>query len=132
MKSIFAKCALAAAAAAVAGAAQAHPTDAVPVNPYQSIYVRTDGLPQAVAKRVEEEAQKGLRSRWRGTKGSTWSSSPGSSTKSCVGGYPTPVVPPFYSPAPCEPKSWSTMTMAPWWCWIMKVRNIRLKSGPRA
>ena len=60
MKSIFAKCALAAAAAAVVGAAQAHPTDAVSVNPYQSIYVRTDGLPKAVAQRVEEEAQKGL------------------------------------------------------------------------
>jgi hypothetical protein len=60
MKSIYAKCALAAAAAAVAGAAQANPTDTVTVNPYQSIYVRTDGLPQAVARRVEQEAQKGL------------------------------------------------------------------------
>lgn len=30
------------------------------LNPFQPIYVRTDGLPQAVARRVEEEAQKGL------------------------------------------------------------------------
>jgi hypothetical protein len=60
MKSIYLKCALAAAAAVVAGAAQADPSDAVSVNPYQSIYVRTDGLPTAVARRVEEEAQKGL------------------------------------------------------------------------
>ena len=59
MKSIYAKCVLAAAAAALAGAAQAHPSDSS-VDPYQAIYVRTDGLPQAVAKRVEEEAQKGL------------------------------------------------------------------------
>jgi len=60
MKTIQLKCALAALAAALAGAAQAHPTDTVSVNPYQSIYVRTDGLPQGVAKRVQEEAQKGL------------------------------------------------------------------------
>jgi diacylglycerol kinase family enzyme len=60
MKSICAKCAMAAAAAALAGAAQASPVDTVNVNPYQSIYVRTDGLPTAVARRVEEEAQKGL------------------------------------------------------------------------
>ena len=60
MKSIFAKCAMAAAAACVAGAAQASPVDSVDVNPYQAIYVRTDGLPTAVARRVEEEAQKGL------------------------------------------------------------------------
>ena len=59
MKSIFAKCALAA-AAALAGAAQAGPVDTVDVNPYQAIYVRTDGLPTGVARRVEEEAQKGL------------------------------------------------------------------------
>jgi hypothetical protein len=57
MKSILAKCAL---AAAVAGAAQASPVDTVDVNPYQAIYVRTDGLPTAVARRLEEEAQKGL------------------------------------------------------------------------
>src|SRR5258706_9048956 len=61
MNSIHAKCVLAAAAAALAGAAQAQPMDTVAVDPYQSIYVRTDGLPQAVARRVEEEAQKGLR-----------------------------------------------------------------------
>jgi len=60
MKSIYTKCALAAAAAAVAGAAQAHPSDAVTVNPYQAVYVRTDGLTAPVAKRVTEEAQKGL------------------------------------------------------------------------
>ena len=62
MKSIYAKCALAAAAAAIAGAAQANPTgtDSVSVDPYQALYVRTDGLPTAVAQRVEEEAQKGL------------------------------------------------------------------------
>jgi diacylglycerol kinase family enzyme len=60
MKSIFAKCAMAAAAAAVAGATQASPVDTVDVNPYQAIYVRTDGLPTAVARRVEEEARKGL------------------------------------------------------------------------
>jgi hypothetical protein len=60
MKSTYAKCALAVAAAALAGAVEAHPTDTVSVNPYQSIYVRTDGLPLAVAKRLEEEAQKGL------------------------------------------------------------------------
>ena len=34
--------------------------DSGALNPYQSIYVRTDGLPTAVARRVEEEAQKGL------------------------------------------------------------------------
>jgi hypothetical protein len=60
MKSIYLQCALAAAAAAVAGAVQAGPADAVSVNQYQAIYVRTDGLPTAVARRVEEEAQKGL------------------------------------------------------------------------
>ena len=61
MKTIYLKCALAAAAAAVAGAAQAaDPSDAVNVDQYQPIYVRTDGLPTAVAKRVEEAAQQGL------------------------------------------------------------------------
>ena len=60
MKSIFAKCAMAAAAAAAAAAAQANPVDTIDVNPYQAIYVRTDGLPTAVARRIEEEAQKGL------------------------------------------------------------------------
>jgi len=60
MKSIFAKCAIAVAAAAVAGAAQASPVDTVDVNPYQAIYVGTDGLPTAAARRLEEEAQKGL------------------------------------------------------------------------
>jgi hypothetical protein len=60
MKSFYAKCALAAAAAALAGAAQAHPADAVTIDPYQAIYVRTDGLPAAVARRVTEEAQKGM------------------------------------------------------------------------
>ena len=61
MKSIYAKCALAAAAAAIAGAAEAGSSGAtISLDPYQAIYVRTDGLPQAVAKRLEEEAQKGL------------------------------------------------------------------------
>lgn len=58
MKSIYAKCVLAAAAAAIAGAANARQPESV--NPFESIYVRTDGLPSAVARRVEEEAQKGL------------------------------------------------------------------------
>lgn len=60
MKSIYLKCALAAAAAVVAGAAQANPSDAAGVDPYQAIYVRTDGLPTAVAQRIEQEARKGL------------------------------------------------------------------------
>lgn len=60
MKTIYTKCVLAAGAALVAGAAQANPSDTVSVNPYQALYVRTDGLPTAVAKRVSEEAQKGL------------------------------------------------------------------------
>ncbi len=60
MKSVSLKCALAAAALAVAGAAEAGPADTVDVDPYQALYVRTDGLPTAVAKRVEEEARNGL------------------------------------------------------------------------
>ena len=60
MKSIYVKCVLAVAATAAPGAAHAQQSDAIAVNPYQSIYVRTDGLTSAVAKRVEEEAQKGL------------------------------------------------------------------------
>jgi hypothetical protein len=60
MKSIYGKCAMAAAAVIVAGAAQANPSETVSVNQYQAIYVRTDGLPAAVARRVTEEAQKGL------------------------------------------------------------------------
>ncbi len=59
MKFIFAKCALIA-AAAVAGAAQAREPQAAALDPFQAIYVRTDGLPMAVAQRVEQEAQKGL------------------------------------------------------------------------
>ena len=34
--------------------------------------------------------------------------------------------------APWEPNSWSTIVIAPWWCWIMNVRNSRSNSGPRA
>ena len=60
MKSIRTKCLLAAAAALLAGAAQANPSDTISVNPYQALYVRTDGLPTAVAERVSEEAGKGL------------------------------------------------------------------------
>ena len=58
MKSIYAKCVLAAAAAVIAGAANARQPESM--NQFESIYVRTDGLPSAVARRVEEEAQKGL------------------------------------------------------------------------
>ena len=60
MKTIYTKCVLAAGAALVAGAAQANPSDTVSVNPHQAVYVRTDGLPSGVARRVEQEAQKGL------------------------------------------------------------------------
>ena len=60
MKTFHLKCALAAAAALLAGAAGAQQPEAATLNPFQPIYVRTDGLPQAVARRVEEEAQKGL------------------------------------------------------------------------
>jgi hypothetical protein len=57
MKPIYLKCTLAAAAALLAGAAQANPSDA---SEYQAVYVRTDGLPTGVAMRIEQEAQKGL------------------------------------------------------------------------
>jgi hypothetical protein len=61
MKPIYLKCTLAAAAALVAGAAQANPADAASVDPYAAVYVRTDGLSTAVAARITQEAQKGLR-----------------------------------------------------------------------
>jgi hypothetical protein len=61
MKSIYTKCLLAAAAAAIAGSAHAQlaPSSVANVND-SPLYVRTDGLPAFVAKRVEEEAGKGL------------------------------------------------------------------------
>ena len=62
MKTIYVRCALAAAAAAFATGANAQVRVASAPDLNESpIYVRTDGLPGAVARRVEEEAQKGLR-----------------------------------------------------------------------
>lgn len=55
------KCAAAALAAALSGTAGAQSPAAAPKLDEYPVYVRTDGLPTAVAQRVEEEAQKGLR-----------------------------------------------------------------------
>ncbi len=62
MKTIYLKCLMAAAAAAFSGGASAESfASRTPDLSESSIYVRTDGLPKALAKRVEAEALKGLR-----------------------------------------------------------------------
>jgi hypothetical protein len=61
MKSICLKCLMAAAAAAFTGGASAASyTSRTPDLNDSPIYVRTDGLPKALAKRLEAEALKGL------------------------------------------------------------------------
>ncbi|MGZ5039936.1 MAG: hypothetical protein ACXWG1_05570 [Usitatibacter sp.] len=61
MRSIRLKCLMAAAAAVFSGGAAASEAVRVPDLSESPVYVRTDGLPTALARRVEAEAQKGLR-----------------------------------------------------------------------
>ena len=61
MKTIHLQCAIAALAAALAGSANAAERTAAPNLSESPVYVRTDGLPVAVARRLEAEAGKGLR-----------------------------------------------------------------------
>ncbi len=59
--SIRLKCMTAAAAAAFSGAAAPAEVSRAPDLGEQPVYVRTDGLPAALAQRIDAEARKGLR-----------------------------------------------------------------------
>jgi hypothetical protein len=63
MKTFTRKCLLAAAAFAVAGTVNAQQAqESIVVDSDASTYLRTDGLPDYLAQRLEEKAREGLRS----------------------------------------------------------------------
>jgi hypothetical protein len=63
MNNLTTKCLLAAAALAVAGSVNAQQAqDSIVVESDSPMYLRTDGLPQYLAERLEQKAREGLRS----------------------------------------------------------------------
>src|SRR5512140_1198189 len=61
MRSTRLKCLVAAAAAALSGGGAASEVSRVPDLSESPVYVRTDGLPAPLARRLDAEARKGLR-----------------------------------------------------------------------